>query len=429
MYGLCSGYGEGESDDIPPLTTWLTQLLNELAGREPLGDPLVFSDLWGSSDPQQDRKINLEVMTTCLTLGRPYRIPLETDEFFFDVNEFERFFPPSVVKWMVDHPRPTNYPSDKYGTIRPLPSPADLPVVVAARLSLSFPVLLSAVPLYAIDHSLVRPEGQEPQPERCWFSDGGITSNLPVHFFDAPLPRWPTFAINLREFHPSYPPSENECDNIYMPGDNNQGLTEWWNRFDKKEGQIRDARPAHEQLLGFLKTIFETALNWVDNSQLRLPGYRDRVAHVKLRGDEGGTNLKMTREVSQKLSERGRCAGEILRTRFAVPPPAGLCLTWDNHRWVRYRSTMFLLQEMLRKLQLGYRNPEPHDKDRTYEWLIRRRDEPPTSYPWISDPQRTFAATETDCLIQLATRWSEADPSFQEGAPRPWPELRIMPRL
>jgi hypothetical protein len=34
----------------------------------------------------------------------------------------------------------------------PLPEPEDLPVVVAVRMSLSFPVLLSAVPLYAVDY-------------------------------------------------------------------------------------------------------------------------------------------------------------------------------------------------------------------------------------------------------------------------------------
>jgi hypothetical protein len=35
------------------------------------------------------------------------------------------------------------------------------------------------------------------EPRLCWFSDGGISSNFPLHMFDAPLPRWPTFAINL----------------------------------------------------------------------------------------------------------------------------------------------------------------------------------------------------------------------------------------
>ena len=58
---------------------------------------------------------------------------------------------------------------------------------VAARLSLSFPVLLSAIPLY------------DEQGTQHWFSDGGICSNFPLHFFDSPLPRWPTFGLDLQD--------------------------------------------------------------------------------------------------------------------------------------------------------------------------------------------------------------------------------------
>ena len=93
--------------------------------------------------------------------------------------------------------------------LRPFPPPDDLPVVVAARMSLSFPLLISAIPLRALDMTRPRTrkavaaveEGTEPAEsivaETCWFSDGGIVSNFPVHFFDAPLPTRPTFAIDL----------------------------------------------------------------------------------------------------------------------------------------------------------------------------------------------------------------------------------------
>jgi predicted acylesterase/phospholipase RssA len=33
--------------------------------------------------------------------------------------------------------------------------------------------------------------------QQNWFSDGGIASNFPIHFFDAWLPRRPTFGVNL----------------------------------------------------------------------------------------------------------------------------------------------------------------------------------------------------------------------------------------
>src|SRR5205807_10418438 len=32
-----------------------------------------------------------------------------------------------------------------------------------------------------------------------WFSDGGICSNFPIQFFDAWLPKTPTFGINLAQ--------------------------------------------------------------------------------------------------------------------------------------------------------------------------------------------------------------------------------------
>jgi NTE family protein len=71
-----------------------------------------------------------------------------------------------------------------------LPACDDFPVVVATRMSLSFPVLLSAIPLWTVDF-------RRKQWVKCWFSDGGITSNFPIHFFDSPIPRWPTFGIKL----------------------------------------------------------------------------------------------------------------------------------------------------------------------------------------------------------------------------------------
>jgi len=46
--------------------------------------------------------------------------------------------------------------------------------------------------------------------EHCWFSDGGISSNFPVTLFDSPLPRWPTFAINLAPFPVGHPRQADE---------------------------------------------------------------------------------------------------------------------------------------------------------------------------------------------------------------------------
>ena len=92
-------------------------------------------------------------------------------------------------------------------------------------MSLSFPLLISAVPLYAIDYERAR--AAERAPEVCWFSDGGISSNFPVHFFDSPLPSRPTFAVNLR-YLAANPEAGAE---VVMAKNNIGGIAEWFKRF------------------------------------------------------------------------------------------------------------------------------------------------------------------------------------------------------
>src|SRR5262249_12403612 len=243
----------------------------------------------------------------------------------------------------------------------PLPDPANLPVILATRMSLSFPLLLSALPLWTFDMGSKQNQEAfkawrdyarehddwlevlkdrdrsrklglpEAHAEICWFSDGGISSNFPIHFFDTPLPRWPTFGINLRSFHPDFPrdPSD-EANNIYMPKSNSDGILEWFYRFPNKPGPLAllDGR-----IGAFVSAVVRTMQNRVDEAQLRMPGYRDRIAHVGTAPDEGGMNLSMPSDVLGRLNERGRLAGVKLNTRFATPSGDGTPLTWTNHRW------------------------------------------------------------------------------------------------
>jgi hypothetical protein len=317
---------------------------------------------------------------------------------------------------MVANPRPRGDPDgdpDEFAPLRPLPRAADLPVVVAARMSLSFPVLLSAVPLYMVDRSRKRTERRR-APEQCWFSDGGIVSNFPVHFFDRTLPRWPTFAINLRGFHPDYPRDPDESKNVYLPDRNVDGIVGW--------------RRSIDTLPGFLGAIRGAMQNWLDNLQIQQPGYRDRVAHISLADDEGGLNLNMPPAVLERLSKRGRWSGRRLRERFEPAAADGTELTWDNHRWVRYRSAMAQIERMLTNLRAGYAYHEPGD--RTYAELIRRGgDAPPESYRWDTPAEAAFAAKATDDLIDLTAGWEGQPERFDADPPKPRPELRIFPRF
>jgi hypothetical protein len=363
------------------------------------------------------------MMTTNLTLGRGFRLPFEDRRFYFSPDEFRGYFPERVVNHMAEGAQ-SSYPG-----LLPVPEPARLPVVVATRLSLSFPIVMSMVPLYAIDFSsrstdtapadepgddVLNQPARGRVPEVNWFSDGGIVSNFPVHFFDRTLPRWPTFNINLRSFAEGEQPSDVESRNVYFPVTNRGGILEDWTRFNS--------------VRGFLLALKSTMQNWLDNAQSRQPGFRDRIVHIGLSTDEGGLNLKMPKPVLGRLSERGRIAGVFLRNRFAHPPSNRNDLSWDSHRWVRYRTGMATLERLLLDLRRGFLDTQ--QGDRTYEQLITRSpSDMPASYQWTNDLQRQFALQTTEALLDAVRAWQEQEERFAKGAPRPDPDLRIVPRI
>lgn len=403
FFGLCSGMG---ADDA--LTPWLHALFQKLAGR-PLDQPLTFGDLRGT-DPQ--RSIDLLVMTTNVTHGRPYTLPMSSREekrFYFKVEEFRKLFPREVVDWMVAK-APSRDERFKADGLLPLPASDDLPVVVGARMSLSFPLLISAVPLHAIDFERGRQPGQK--PEVCWFSDGGISSNFPVHFFDSPLPSRPTFAVNLRYLEAD--PAAGE--EVVMARNNLGGLAEWFKRFPSS-------------LTGFLGAVFESMQNWQDNTQIRLPGWRDRVVHVVLGPGQGGVNLDMDEKVIAALSERGGRAGGMLADRFTGRD--GSKLDWENHRWVRFRSTMAMLEESFGKLatRLDPADVPPTPGDLNYAATVAQPDAELPSFPWGSEERRARAIAAAKELQALCAGWAAADDRLGTRAPFPLPELRPRPRL
>lgn len=461
-YGLTTGCGPAKGP-TPPLTNWFDELLNTLAGKEEriegtdLPAPLTFGDLWSAAQPGAvledlrndpvQRSINLEMVTSCLTHGRPYRFPLETKIFYFDPVAWRKLFPEHVVLWMERHERPNKDDSptvtaEGVGRLVRLPDPEHLPVVVAARMSLSFPLLISAVPLHAVDftrecnkkNSAERPAGAPLRAEICWFSDGGISSNFPIHFFDAPLPRWPTFGVDLSEFSPDEAPVDAAdvdrvephavwpLDEELPPEDpngkpparrsfNHQGWQQSWTRFD----QGSDI----ERLLGFGEAILNTMQNWRDNTQMRLPGYRSRIIHVNAAPWEGGLNLNMQPDVIARLSDRGRRAGSALARRDAD--------WWDEHRWIRYRSAMAVLESFLEQMPKGYR--QGLSARALCDLIEVSRSSPTPSFAWKNAKQSAFAVEATLRLIEMRESWKDNGETFGNGAPRPLPELRISPRV
>ena len=455
-FGLCSGLEGDVREPRSALTPWLYAQIEALAGGAERDGPLTFGDLWAGPDGDRatadpdDPWLRLEMMTTNVTNRRAERLPQLSSRFFFEPDGLRRVFPDAIVEWLEQHPPalPTQ-PAARRGEqllrgllwpLRPLPEAADLPVVVATRMSLSFPVLLSAVPLHRVDWTLRANGGAwkaweewieahpdewsevaddpsqiaalagapaHPVADVCWFSDGGITSNFPVHFFDALLPRRPTFGLNLRSFHPSQPRSTDERENTWMVQRHRDGIVDWWYPFD-------DVR-------GFLEGVMRTMQNRVDEAQMRLPGYRDRVVHVSVGDDEGGLNLDMPDHVITNLGTRGRHAGERLVERFGTPPANANSLSWDDHRWVRYRSLTASLATAIRQFAAVYGDPaEP------YRDLVRRgQDEYPGSYR-LTGGQQAAAEALSDDLVRLAATL-EAMAALDANAPSPPPVVRVVP--
>jgi hypothetical protein len=399
-YGLSKVFDPRSNSTQAPLVNWLAAFLDQLAGKDPRGAPLTFGDLLS-------REVNLEMMTSALNHGRPYRLPFRDPDriFYYSPDEFRTLFPERIVKHMEDHApaRSGTHPVGPAGLrMVAFPDAGDLPVVVGTRMSLSFPILIAAVPLYAVDFTrpMNQVKGEAPMAERCWFSDGGLSSNMPIHFFDQPIPRWPTFAINLKDFHPDF---QQEKDAVWLPMHNNSGWQTLWTRFEPQESSC--------SLCGFLGSIVNVLQNWHDNTLSRVPGYRDRMVHVSQRPNEGGLNLRMSSETVERLGDRGRRAAELLIERFAQGQG------WPNHEWVRFRSTLGVTTHWLRNLA------NPIDPG-----LAAFIDGGAPSYP-VSAALRTDFHDGADTIFNAAKALGASVSALEANAPRPDPELAIRPRI
>lgn len=386
-FGICSGLSTDPVNN-PAFTDWLADWLDRLAGRDPAGPPLVYGQLWTGSDAVRavdvaDREVDLRMVSTCLTQGRPYEMPWEARGFFFDPAAWRRLFPKRVVDALEAAP-PASPPDPADAAdwaaedaaaarhqppLRRLPDPEHLPVIVSVRLSLSFPLLISAIPLWTIDR---RERGPAPAFVMLWFTDGGFCSNFPLHLFDAALPTRPTFAINLGAFEPGRPPAPNPEDNIRYARSNRSGILP----------SHRPLAPSGlSALTGFLGAALGTSREWSDAAHLATPGSRDRIVRVLQSPTEGGLNLFMDGPTIETLADRGQAAAAALVDMFTEKRYGGGTATphtatgWDNHRWVRYRALMAALPVWHRSFAAGHAalsGVDPADPP-SYDLTVRGR--------------------------------------------------------
>ncbi|NDZ13850.1 hypothetical protein C7T35_33740 [Variovorax sp. WS11] len=429
FWGLCSG--RSQDGPVEGLTDWLTGYFNDLAGIEATARPLTLGDLWDgarhsdqdvepkSDTPLRERRINLEVMTSAISRRMCHAIPFKpgAPAYYFDKDEWSRIFPQQVMSWLektsdaLQSARPDGEQvrTQDGKTLFRLPHNRHLPIVVLVRMSLSFPVLLSAVPMYAIDYS---GKTAMRQAKRVWFSDGGIASNMPLHFFDELLPQHPTFAVNLKDEDPvdhAIAPGKLDCttdtNRVYLPNDNRKGLQQFWLE--------PEASPAG--ITQFLWSIVATMQNWRDEIQLPMPGYRDRIVQIAQKADEGGLNLDMPAGPIGALGDAGDCAAQRLVARFATAAGSGIDEDgWKNHKAQRLRTFLALMEDLAR---------HPAMQDPGWDQLIA---DPELGY---NANEKALAQEIRGALNALGLKVEASGATLLDKAPRPRPSLRVVPRI
>ena len=368
-YGLCSGRAQPDEPGRAPgqeaIVEWLHRGIQVSAGRGEADPPLTFGELWrvprsgqGAAAPNE-RSIDLQMFSANVTLGRPVRWPQEKGEtrLFFLPEEWRRIFPDRLMAAVVEAalpyaPRSESDPSlatavdDEQAALmknlREIPSDA-LPIAMAARMSLSFPILFSCVPAYAIDYEQRR--GKRVL-RKCLLSDGGLCTNFPIHLFEAAHPCWPTFGMMLST---RIAPYRNE--RLWLPCGHLAGRAENWNRsVPGADGSKPYARVGG--LFSLLAGIFLTSKDWNDNITSRLPHVRNRVLRMALQDGEGQLNIAMpAARILDMAHQYGTLGGQHLVRRF-VSRSDRPTRAWREHLYVRAMTELRLLRAHLK----GYRS-------------------------------------------------------------------------
>jgi len=295
--------------------------------------------------------------------------------------------------------------------------------------------------------------GQKAQLSRVYLSDGGLTSNFPIHLFDAAVPSRPTFAINLlypgddvavEEYDRSVPASS-EAPKVppsnvrsFMgegapasPGSPNVALDmgailernlvmPFSNRDQVKFYKPPAGGDALNQLLGLLGRIGETSRCWGDVQLYNQTGARDRIIHIRLTGEEGGFNLNMSPDTIASIDNKGIAAGTVLSCRFQLkdatdPLQEGLApeLDWQNHRKVRLNSLLAAQDLLAARFNAGFQPSQP---------LNPQRDMPPSHSLVVAGHLKSVATT----LFKLGTPLGPAPDPYADVT-KPINLLRIRP--
>jgi predicted acylesterase/phospholipase RssA len=423
----------------PRLFDWLDAFIAEAAGRK-REEPLTFGDLWRANPPawfrpadgSEDPSIDFRMVTTCLTLGRPFDIPFDDQDLlglnwktwepgaknlYFLKSDLEKYFPQGVVNHMVAHAtleQERTYPvRGRPEQLYRFPANDKLPIIVGVRMSMSFPVLFCAFRLFTPDPS----DASKTRP--LWFTDGGLSSNFPIHLFDSPLPSWPTFALDLLDGG-SIPIPKTD---VFLESEDRSITVESQYDFEKGWPLTR--------LLTVGSAMIDSMRTWQDTVLGALLGNSSRTVGVRLPPDEGGINLTMTKPQITDLVCRGKRAGQEIVKAF-VAPRGQEASRWREQRWIRYVASMNAAIEWLRLFKLGSSSSGCDIAQSYLDLALNNYDGSPTLPKPHARPRWPDAATAcavgsvTSALCKL-----NVDPDAAERlaslAPRPSGELHIRP--
>jgi len=440
-YGLCTGLAPTPNTraDRQALTEWLHGVIQEVAGRGRDDPPLTFEELarapgspravLGAAGASADEGISLQMFSASVTHGRPYRFPLQdSEELYFMPSELRRVLPAKVVdhllaacrarkitRWEADSSR-----HEEQARWR-LPG-RDMPVILAARMSVSFPLLFTVVRLWAPHVACGKPGMKDLHP--CIFMDGGLCSNFPIHLFDSALPAWPTFGVSLHDMveergtRGKFMGSDSKAE-VFLPTDDEAGRAEWRYDFDEIP------KPAG-RLAGLIGALLATVKDWNDATTARMPGVWDRVVRIRLEKDQGGLNIAMPGKTILRVAHKGVVAGRLLLDRFSeADAPNGFASGWNEHRWARL---IRLRAALGRHLQgVGWSSvPGRHAEAMTAQ-IERALDEPPPKKENKQENKQENKLTRAqvaalgrtlDALVQAEQVLNAPEPPLPEQQPQ-----------
>lgn len=390
-FGLCPGLAQpGYSG--PALTDWMHQSIQDIAFGDPDHPlPLTFGDLAAADPP-----IDLRVITSNLSMGRPHTLPAFRLDAGYDPAAWARLFPAPVTAYLAARAEPLTGWAGEH-PYKAFPAGDGLPLVIAARLSLSLPFVFTAVPMHMADlqgAALAAATGGDGtvRLRRVWFSDGGLASNFPIHMFDGLLPTRPTFALSLDDLPPG---ADRDGPRVFITAPDAEGA-------GLPVSAVND-------LAAFTNSLMASAKDWQDNLLAGMPGQRERIARVLLDpATEGGFNLTMPRSAARVLMGYGLAAGQRLLGG----------LDFEEHCYRRALISYEQLETAIGSLGRTWKGG--------FAALFARQSEVSTAYPRLGQDERDFIAARLGVLADVALDpppIGEPDAKF----PRPQGRLRISP--